>query len=98
LTEQKDSKAIEALERMAHYLGVGISILITGLAPDVIVVIGEVTRVWNRVGPIIDDVVKRRCFTHASARITPTDPVTQPRLRGTIPLVIQKHFGAPSVA
>jgi predicted NBD/HSP70 family sugar kinase len=98
LTRQNDSKAIAAVERMAHYLGVGISLLVTGLAPDAIVVIGEVTRVWDRVGPIIDATVKRRCFTHASTRITATDPATKPRLRGTIPLVLQKHFGAPSVA
>ena len=98
LTEQNDSKAIEAVERMAHYLGVGLALLVTGLAPDVIVLIGEVTRAWNRVGPIIDEVIKARSPTHASTRIQPTDPATQPRLRGTIPLVLQKHFGAPTVA
>jgi hypothetical protein len=33
-----------------------------------------------------------------ATRIVPTDAATQPRLRGTVPLVLQKHFGAPSVA
>jgi predicted NBD/HSP70 family sugar kinase len=28
---------------MGHYLGVGIVMLVTGLAPDLIVVVGEVT-------------------------------------------------------
>jgi predicted NBD/HSP70 family sugar kinase len=79
-------------------MGAGIALLVTGLAPDVIVVVGEVTRVWNQVGPIIDEVVKSRSFTPAATRIVPTDPATQPRLRGTIALVLQKHFGAPSVA
>lgn len=98
LAEQGDAKAIEAINRMAHYIGAGIALLVTGLAPDVIVVVGEVTRVWNQVGPIIDEVVKSRSFTPAATRIVPTDPATQPRLRGTIALVLQKHFGAPSVA
>ena len=31
-------------------------------------------------------------------RIVPTDPATQPRLRGALTLVVQQHFGAPSVA
>ena len=98
LAEQNDPKAVRAIDQMAHYLGVGIALLVTGLAPDVIVVIGEVTRLWNQVGPIINETVKARCFTHAATRIVPTDPATLPRLRGTIALVLQKHFWAPSVA
>jgi predicted NBD/HSP70 family sugar kinase len=98
LADQNDSKAVEAIENMAHYLGAGLAQLVTGLAPDVIVLIGEVTRLWKRVGPIINQVIKERSFTHAATRIVPTDPATQPRLRGTVPLVLQKHFGAPSVA
>jgi hypothetical protein len=50
------------------------------------------------VGPVIGGIVKNRSFTHAPTRILPTDPATQPRLRGTIALVLQKYFGAPSVA
>jgi predicted NBD/HSP70 family sugar kinase len=98
LAEQGDPKAVEAITQTAHYLGVGIAHLVTGLAPDVIVVIGEVTRLWDRIGPIINEIVRSRSFTHATTRIVPTDPATQPRLRGTIALVLQKHFGAPSVA
>jgi predicted NBD/HSP70 family sugar kinase len=98
LTAQGDPKAEQAIGRMADYLGRGIALLVSGLAPDVIVVIGEVTRVWNQVGPIIADTIKRQSFTHAETRIVPTDPSSQPRLRGTIALVLQKHFGAPSVA
>lgn len=95
---QGDPKANEAIQQMAHYLGVGIALLVTGLAPDVIVVVGEVTGVWSQVGPIITEMVQRRSFTHATTRIVPTDPLAQPRLRGAIALILQKHFGAPSVA
>ena len=98
LVEQGDVKACQALEQMANYLGVGLAMLITGLAPDVLVVIGEVTRVWSRIGPIVADAVKARSFTRASTRIVATDPDAQPRLRGTISLVLQKHFGAPFIA
>lgn len=98
LADQGAPKAIEALERMANYLGQGIALLVTGLAPDVIVIIGEVTRVWDHIGPIVNDTVKKRSFTHAATRIIPTDPASNPRLRGTIALVLQKHFGAPTVA
>ncbi len=98
LAEQGAPKAIEALQQMAHYIGVGLALLVTGLAPDVIVIVGEVTRAWAQVGPIIEQIIKERSFTYASPRIVPTDPASQPRLRGTIALVLQKHFGAPTVA
>jgi predicted NBD/HSP70 family sugar kinase len=98
LAEQGDQKAVDAINQVARYLGIGVALLVTGLAPDVIVVVGEITRAWSRVGPIINEIVKSRSFTHASTRIVPTDPAGDPRLRGTIALVLQKSFGAPSVA
>lgn len=98
LSEQGDTKATKALEQMADHLGRGLALLVTGLAPDVIVVIGEITRAWRQVGPLIDRNIKEHSFTRATTRIVPTDPSSQPRLRGTIALVLQKHFGAPSVA
>lgn len=98
LVEQNDPKAVEAIRQMAHYLGAGIAQLVSGLAPDVITVVGEVTRVWSLIGPIIEGVVKDRSRSHSATRIVPTNPATQPRLRGTIALVLQKHFWAPSFA
>jgi predicted NBD/HSP70 family sugar kinase len=98
LSEQGDVKAKEALKRMADYLGRGIALLITGLAPDAIVVVGEITRAWRELGPSIEESIQRHSFTRAATRIVPTDPISQPRLRGTIALVLQKHFGAPLVA
>jgi predicted NBD/HSP70 family sugar kinase len=98
LAEQGDPKAVDAINQVARYLGIGVALLVTGLAPDVIVVVGEITRAWNRVGPIINAIVKSRSFTHAPTRVVPTDPAGDPRLRGTIALVLQKHFGAPLVA
>jgi predicted NBD/HSP70 family sugar kinase len=97
LSEGGDLKALAALDRMAYYLGTGIAMLVTGLAPDAIVVVGEVTRAWDRIEPIINDVVKRRSFTHATTRIIASGPAPQPRLRGIIALVLQKHFGAPAI-
>jgi predicted NBD/HSP70 family sugar kinase len=83
---------------MAKYLGIGLAGLVTGLSPEVIIVVGEVTAAWDRVGPIVTDTVAQRSLAYASTRIVPTDPATQPRLRGAIALVVQRHFGAPLVA
>jgi predicted NBD/HSP70 family sugar kinase len=98
LAQQGDGKAVEALQQMAKYLGLGIAPLVSGLAPDMIVIVGEVTRAWDKVGPIIKDTVRQHSFTRAETQIVPSDPITQPRLRGTIALVLLKHFGAPAIA
>lgn len=95
--EQGDVKAQEALDRMGHYLGVGFAMLITAFAPRLIVVVGEVTHAWDRVSPIISRAVAERCAIEAP-RIVPAGDGGQGRLRGTIALVLQKHFGAPAVA
>jgi predicted NBD/HSP70 family sugar kinase len=98
LAEQGDVKAGEVLDRMGHYLGVGIAMLVNGIAPSLIVLIGEVTRAWARVGPIIKKTVAERSAMMPVTRIIPSEDSGQPRLRGTIALVLQKHFGAPVTA
>lgn len=98
LAQQGDQKAALALDKMAHYLGAGTAMLVTGLAPDAIMFVGEFTQAWSRMGPIIQQVLKQRSQTRAATRILPADETAQPRLRGAIALVLQKHFGAPSIA
>ena len=98
LADDGDRRAVETLERMAQYLGVGLATIVTGLAPQLIVVIGEVTSAWDRVGPIVTEVLGRRALRETPTRIIPTDHTTQPRLRGAVTLVVQQHFGVPNVA
>ena len=98
LEEQGDPWATEALKRMAQYLGKGIAMLVAGLAPDVIVVVGQIARVWDKVGPIVSATVQQRSSTHANTIIKASGLVPQPRLRGIVALVLQRHFGAPSTA
>jgi len=92
MAEKGDQDACAALNRMAHYLGVAVAMLGTGLSPDVIVLVGSVTRAWKQIGPVITAVVKERSVTNAKPRIIPAGPET--RLRGAAALVAQRHFGA----
>ncbi|MDQ3748728.1 MAG: ROK family protein [Acidobacteriota bacterium] len=99
LSEQGDTRAIETIERMGYYLGVGLSMLISGMAPSMIVLIGEVTRAWKRIEPIIKDVLGKRVQPSSlKTRIVPSEDNLQPRLRGSMALILQKHFGAPLTA
>jgi hypothetical protein len=59
------------------------------------VVVGRITRAWSRVGPIVERALHEGLTPPTPVRLVPTDPDTQPRLRGAVALVLQKHFGAP---
>lgn len=99
LAEQGDAKAVAALEKMGHYLGVGLAMLISGMAPRMIVLIGEVTRCWKRIEPIVKQVLDSRLQkSNLQTRIVPAEDNLQPRLRGSMALILQKHFGAPLTA
>lgn len=97
LVEQGDLKACKALDQMAQHLGAGLAMLVTGLAPNVLVVIGEVARAWSRVGPMVAEAIQRRSFTQANTRIVAADPEAWPRLRGAIALIAQRHFVTPQI-
>jgi predicted NBD/HSP70 family sugar kinase len=96
LAEQGDVKAAKALDKMAVYLGRGLRVIIAGLAPADIVVVGEITLAWNRFGPAISREVNASPLPGAAPRILPAHNGEIARLRGTVALVLQKHFGASS--
>jgi predicted NBD/HSP70 family sugar kinase len=98
LAEHGNPRAGEAIDHMARRLGEGMSMLVTGLAPDLIVVVGEITRLWDRVEPIVNEEIRRRSFTHALSRVIASGPAPLPRLRGIIALVLQKRFGSPAIS
>jgi predicted NBD/HSP70 family sugar kinase len=93
LCESGDELALRAIEKMAHAVGRGMRMVVAGLAPEEIVVVGEFTRQWHRFGPVIEAEVAAAVLVGKSPRIRPaTDPRTA-RLRGSVALVLQKHFG-----
>jgi transcriptional regulator of PTS gene len=88
-----DTRAAKALETMAHYLGRGMRMVVAGLAPDQILVIGDLTRSWHRFGPIIEAEVRDQVLSAGCVpRLIPLHEGGMARLRGTVALVLQKHF------
>jgi predicted NBD/HSP70 family sugar kinase len=94
LADQGDKQAVKALETMAHYLGRGMRMIVAGLAPERIIVIGDLTRSWHRFGPVIEAEVQAQVLPGGCApRLIPAHEDGMARLRGTVALVLQKHFG-----
>jgi predicted NBD/HSP70 family sugar kinase len=95
LADQGDTRAAKALETMAHYLGRGMRMIVAGLAPERIIVIGDLTRSWRRFGPVIEAEVQAQVLPGGCAPlIIPAHEDGLARLRGTVALVLQKHFAA----
>jgi predicted NBD/HSP70 family sugar kinase len=95
LAEQGDGKAAEALDRMAHYLGRGMRMIVAGLDPEQILVVGELTRSWHRFGPVIQSEVDAQTLKGGiPPRVIPAHEDGMARLRGTVALVLQKHFAS----
>ena len=88
-----DVRAAKAIETMAHYLGRGMRMIVAGLAPERIVVVGDLTRSWHRFGSVIEAEVQDQVLPGGCApRLIPAYEDGMARLRGTVALVLQKHF------
>ncbi|MEP6787102.1 MAG: ROK family protein [Acidobacteriota bacterium] len=99
LADQGDAKAGEVIDQLAHNLAVGLAILTIGIAPQKIVLIGEITQAWDRIYPIVSRVIGERSPTGQSVtQIVAAEANERPRLRGSVALILQKHFGAPAFA
>ena len=92
--DQGDTRAAQSIERMALYLGRGMRMIVAGLAPERIIVVGDLTRSWHRFGPVIEAEVRQQVLPGGCPpRLVPAHEDGLARLRGTIALVLQKHFG-----
>jgi predicted NBD/HSP70 family sugar kinase len=91
--EAGDNHATGALERMAHQLGRGMRIIVAGLAPERILVIGDLTRSWHLFGPLLEaDVAAQVLPGGQTPHLVAVHEDGMARLRGTVALVLRKHF------
>jgi predicted NBD/HSP70 family sugar kinase len=94
LADQGDKSAQKALETQARFLGRGMRMIVAGLDPEQIVIIGDLTRSWHRFGPVIQAEVQAQGLSGGVApKLIPVHEDGMARLRGTVALVLQKHFG-----
>jgi len=93
LADQGDARAARALETQAHYLGRGMRMIVAGLAPERIVVVGDLTRSWHRFGPVIESEVRAQVLPGGCPPVVvPANEDGMARLRGTIALVLWNDF------
>ena len=54
LAEEGDARALAAFETQARALGRGLRLITAALSPDLIIVIGDITALWSRLAPLVE--------------------------------------------
>ncbi|HEU4795262.1 MAG TPA: ROK family transcriptional regulator [Pyrinomonadaceae bacterium] len=98
LALRDEGPARQALKETAKYLGIGISNLIRGLAPEAVIVGGPIVRSW----PVIADDIKTTveatiCRGLPSTRIIASTLGPEPTLMGALSLVLASKFASVSI-
>jgi predicted NBD/HSP70 family sugar kinase len=95
-----DAGAMSAIRATAHYLGVGLAMVVNGLNPECVYIGGEITEAWALMESTVRAALAERTLTDAAARtpIKLAEPAEHPRLRGASALVAAPLFAAPRIA
>ncbi|MBV9037774.1 MAG: ROK family protein, partial [Acidobacteriaceae bacterium] len=91
--EGSDTLAAQALDKMAMQLARGLRMIVAALAPEVILFVGEFTAAWEHFKPRLQKEVQRQNISSAPISLLPAQDGAMARLRGTVALVLHKHFG-----
>jgi len=97
LVEAGDIEATEAVRETARYLGIGITGLINGLDPQVVVIGGEITKLWGLVEPIIVEQTKRNLLAPRSQGVSIRRSAfeVRPSLKGALTLIQNTLLSVP---
>lgn len=97
LVDSGDGAATEAVRETARYLGIGITGLINGLDPEVVVIGGEITKGWGLIEPIIVEETKRSLLAPRShgVAIRRSAFEVRPSLKGALTLIQNDLLSVP---
>jgi predicted NBD/HSP70 family sugar kinase len=93
LAEEGDANAIEAISKQCTALGRGLRMVTVTLAPEVILITGDLASSWARFGPIVEAELASTMLTGPPPRLELTKDRELARLRGAAAVVLQRHSG-----
>jgi predicted NBD/HSP70 family sugar kinase len=90
LVEAGDPAAKAAIEKMCAALGRGMHMIASSLAPSEIVVVGDITPLWDWAGPLVEAEMRRNPLVRVP-RIRAAHEGNKARLRSAVALVMHEH-------
>jgi len=93
LAADGDEGADAAITRQVTYLGRGLRLITASLAPEVILITGDITTMWSRFGPRVQKELECGMLAGPPPRLEITSDGELARLRGAAVVVLQRHSG-----
>jgi predicted NBD/HSP70 family sugar kinase len=93
LAEEEDEDAVNAVVKQATYIGRGLRLVTAALAPELILIAGDLAGSWHRFGPIVEEELCRTMLAGAPPTLTLTTDVELSRLRGAAVTALHRHSG-----
>lgn len=89
MAQAGDKNAVRALEKMSSFLGRGLRMIASALAPSEIIIVGDITSAWHLFGPKIEAELKHNAFSKAP-KLRPAFEGNTARLRSAVALVMNQ--------
>ncbi len=87
LATQDDPSALRALQQVAKNLGRGVRMIASALAPQEIVIVGDIVSAWDICGPIVQAELDLNSLSRSTV-LRPSREGAQARLRSAVALVL----------
>jgi predicted NBD/HSP70 family sugar kinase len=98
LADEGDPRAVAALTRQAEWVGKGLRLIAATLAPEMILIAGDIVGAWQRLAPVIERSFAESTLADVRPKIMPTHEAEVARLRGAAILVVQRRSSAAEIA
>ena len=87
MAQAGNEHAVEALDKMATFLGRGLRMIASALAPSEIVIVGDITSAWQMLGPSVEAELRQNALTR-EPKLRPSFEGNTARLRSAVALVM----------
>jgi predicted NBD/HSP70 family sugar kinase len=91
LAGEEDEHAVAALTKQAEYIGKGLRLISATLAPELILIAGDIVAAWAQFGPVIEEAFSNVVLAGLKSRLTPIHEAEVARLRGAAILVLLRR-------
>jgi predicted NBD/HSP70 family sugar kinase len=91
MAQADDKHAVQALRKMSSFLGRGLRMIASALAPSEIVIVGDITSAWYMFGPIVEAELRQNALSK-EPKLRPSFEGSTARLRSAVALVMNGNL------
>ena len=93
LADEGDAQALKAVSHQARCIGRGLRLVMAALAPEIILIAGDITILWPKIGAEVQQEMEKMTLAGPPPVLGITKDGELARLRGAAAVVLQRHSG-----